>query len=619
MYISEILIKNYRSFGNNPFKMDLRKFTTIIGENNVGKTNLLESIGLILSQEITMFKKRMLHLEDINYKTRADFIEQILNKDIYAEEVEFPEVRIDLTFKEMNETQLAIVGDWFSSKEMDQAKLTYSFKPSSKFNQIQWVKEQRQKIDEIKINNIKITKKDLYIYIDFPIKSYHYTIYGGLNSSNIVDPYFLSMLKIETLDALRDAKRELIANGEYKLLYKILNQGHEDSYEDIKEVLSSLEEKLKTNQKLNEIKTTLVSQLDKISLEYSGGNNIDFNFTNVETSEILKKLSLIYGQDPITIDRNGLGRNNLLYISLILSHLSPDEKESTFFRVVGIEEPEAHLHPHLQKHLAANIELINEARDDLQIILTSHSTHITSTLNSKNTVVLYKHEGENKKHYITDGFGDNAKDKTHLHYLEKYLDATNSSMFYARRIILVEGIAEQIIVPALFSLKYGKTLDSFGCNIINVNGVAFKHFLEIIKNGYFIKCGVLTDGDISKKTENRARNLREEYEEYYKTIKISINKDTFEKELIESNKNGSGKDILIRALKSTRPQKGKGLEKEIDEKEIMVNDFFDLIEDYKSEFAFNLTAELKNVKKSDFEIPQYINEIFEFIKESGTN
>ncbi|RSK36625.1 AAA family ATPase [Bhargavaea beijingensis] len=40
MYISEILIKNYRNFSNEPFKMELRKFTTIIGANNVGKNEL---------------------------------------------------------------------------------------------------------------------------------------------------------------------------------------------------------------------------------------------------------------------------------------------------------------------------------------------------------------------------------------------------------------------------------------------------------------------------------------------------------------------------------------------------------------------------------------------------
>lgn len=53
------------------------------------------------------------------------------------------------------------------------------------------------------------------------------------------------MLKLELLDALRDAKRELIANGDYKLLYRVLNQNDESAYEDIKGVLGNLDEKLK--------------------------------------------------------------------------------------------------------------------------------------------------------------------------------------------------------------------------------------------------------------------------------------------------------------------------------------------------------------------------------------
>ena len=508
MYISEILIRNYRNFGNAPFKMELRKFTTIIGANNVGKTNLLESIGLILSQDITMFKKRMLQIEDINYTTRLNFKKDVLNESISYEKIQFPEVTVQLTFEEMNNKQLSVVGDWFSTKTMEKAKLTYEFKPSNNFDKETWIKEQREKIKQLKSGKEDIKEDDLLHFIEFPIKSYQYVIYGGNDRTNRVDPYFLSMLKLELLDALRDAKRELIANGDYKLLYRILNQGNENAYEDIKEVLNTLDEKIKNNKQLKELKKTLISQLNKISLQGSGENNIDFNFTTLETGEILKKLSLIYGQDPITIERNGLGRNNLLYISLILSHLAPEENIDVCFRVVGIEEPEAHLHPHLQKHLANNIEQINASRDDLQIILTSHSTHITSSLNTDNMVILYKNGADVKKHYITDGFKDDKKGKHHRHYLEKYLDATNSSMFYARRIILVEGIAEQILVPVLFNLKYGRTLDSIGCNVINVNGVAFKHFLEIIKNGYFIKCAVLTDGDQGKKTENRATNLK---------------------------------------------------------------------------------------------------------------
>jgi putative ATP-dependent endonuclease of the OLD family len=613
MYISEIIIKNYRSFGNVPFKMELKKFTTIIGANNVGKTNLLESIGLILSQDITMFKKRMLQIEDINYTTRLNFKKDVLNDSISYEKIEFPKVTVQLTFEEMNNKQLSVVGDWLSTKTMDKAKLTYEFKPSNNFDKETWIKEQREKIKQLLSEKEDIKEDELIHFIEFPIKSYQYVIYGGNDRTNRVDPYFLSMLKLEFLNALRDAKRELIANGDYKLLYRILNQGNENAYEDIKEVLNTLDEKIKNNKQLKELKKTLMSQLNRISLQGSEENKIDFNFSTLETSEILKKLSLIYGQDPITIERNGLGRNNLLYISLILSHLAPEENIDVCFRVVGIEEPEAHLHPHLQKHLANNIEGINASRDDLQIILTSHSTHITSSLNTDNMVILYKNGADIKKHYITDGFKDDKKGREHRHYLEKYLDATNSSMFYARRIILVEGIAEQILVPVLFNLTYSRTLDSIGCNVINVNGVAFKHFLEIIKNGYFIKCAVLTDGDEGKRTENRAVNLKRDYEKPYKNIKVSINKDTFEKELIEANRDGKGKKVLLKALNSTRPKLGPEYSEKVSNKGIGSEEFFSMIEEYKSEFAFNLGDELKKIGKSDFKVPTYIKEVFEFI------
>ncbi|KUP08423.1 ATP-dependent endonuclease [Bacillus coahuilensis p1.1.43] len=614
MYISHISIKNYRNYGNEPFITKLKKFTTIIGENNIGKTNLLESIGLILSQDITMFRKRMLQLDDINYKTRMRFKEEVLDTSIPPENVKFPEVEIQITFEEMDAKQLSVVGDWFSDNSMETAKLTYLFRPVNGFNRKEWVEKQRDYIQKLKSEMKEIQEENLLNFIEFPIKKYQYLIYGGNDNSNRAEPYFLGMLKLELLDALRDAKRELIANGDYKLLYRVLNQNEEAAYEDIKEVLNNLDEKIKNNLQLKSIRKTLIEQLEKISLQETAGiNNVDFHFSSLETGEILKKLSLIYGQEPISIERNGLGRNNLLYISLILSRLAPDESIDTCFRIVGIEEPEAHLHPHLQRHLASNIQTINKKREDLQIIITTHSTHITSSLNMNNMVVLFNEGGKVKEHFLLDGFKENKQGKVHRHYLEKYLDATKSSMFYARRIILVEGIAEEIIIPVLFQRFSKKTIESIGCNIVNVNGVAFKHFLEIIKNGYFIKCAVLTDGDVGKKTENRADNLKKEYETTNSSIKVEVNKETFEKELISANKSGKGKAVLLNALKATRPINGPKYTAEIGDKDIDINSFFELIEDYKSEFAFNLCDELRK-EDVEFEVPTYIKNAFEFIK-----
>lgn len=184
-------------------------------------------------------------------------------------------------------------------------------------------------------------------------------------------------------------------------------------------------------------------------------------------------------------------------------------------------------------------------------------------------------------------------------------------MFYARRLILVEGISEQILVPLFFELYSKKTLESIGSNIINVNGVAFRHFLEIIKNGYFIKCGVLTDKDAGKKTEKRAEKLKEHYKINSDVIAVEINDDTFEKEIIKYNLKDKGRELLLKVFKQLHPIKYTELEKSW-EKQIDVKTYFENIENDKSDFAFALHEELLK-DSTGFIIPKYIVSIFKFI------
>jgi predicted ATP-dependent endonuclease of OLD family len=380
-------IENYRIFSD--FEIELKPFSLIIGENNIGKTNMLEALGLIFSQELSMMKKRSLEIDDINYKTLQVFKTQFSDEKIELKDIKFPEVKVEVTMTCFNEDQEAVVGDWFTNKELTEAKLTYLFR----------LREGWRKKDEWLIAQRGLAKEGKSI--DFPIKEYEYYIFGGGESANKVDFYFLKMLKMELLDALRDAKRELTASGEYRLLYKILSNRDQSKFADIKEALNSLNEKLQGHNELKEIKKSIEEYLDKISLyEKEGDNSVSFRFSSPELAEILKKVGTVYGIDPVGVERNGLGRNNLLYISLILSHLTGESVGSnyTFFRLVGIEEPEAHLHPHLQSHLAKNIK--GESRDDLQIILTSHSPYIASKLDIENTHILYREGNDIKAHNV---------------------------------------------------------------------------------------------------------------------------------------------------------------------------------------------------------------------------
>jgi len=615
MRISNLKIQNYRNFEN--FEIKLKPFTAIIGENNTGKSNLLNSLGLIFSQELSYFKSRNLELDDFNYNIIQEFKKNIANTSIPKENILFPEVKIDVELIDFDEDQEATIADWFVDEDLKKAQLTYLFSCKSTFNKLDWIENVRLRLNDEKQKEEEtfeqfIERKSKYI--DFPIQKYDFLIFGGNDQTKRADFHHLRMLKMEILDALRDSKKELTASKDYRLLYKILNNRGDACYSEIKKSLENLSELIRSNNELKLVKTEIKKYLDKISLNQSDIENIiELELSPLEHTELMKKISLRYGVNPITIERNGLGRNNLLYISLFLSHATksnPDDE--TFFRIFGIEEPEAHLHPHLQINLAKNIQDIVDS-NKVQIILTSHSSHLINKIKLENTSVIFREEGICKSHYLLDGFDlDIAENKKSVKYLQKYLDSTNSQMFFARKIILVEGISEQLLIPRFYEILKNKIIEKIGANIINVNGVAFKNFLNIIKNGYFIKAVVFTDNDAGTQTENRASNLQSNFESASIKIKIS-NQTTFEKDIIKANKSGTGKTKLIDALKLTRPLKGQKIETEIGKNDIDTNAFFEIIENYKSEFALNLLDVLDDPQ--GFIIPDYISEGLTFIDE----
>lgn len=607
MYIYKLLIHNYRNFPST--ELELKPFTLIIGENNIGKTNLLNAIGLIFSQEITIFKKRFLEIDDFNYDIIKAFKEKVADKtNSNLDEIELPSVKVEVFLKDFTEEQAAIVADWFINRELTEAKIVYEFSPQVSFKKNEWIQKQRKK------TNLN------WQTIDFPIDAYEYTIYGGNDTSNRCDMYFLRMLKMEFLDALRDAKKELVANSDSRLLYKILNRKELSNYDTIKDILGNLAKELKEdNKNLKDIKKDVNELLDKVSLADANTiNEIDFDFTSPETSEILKKISLTYGTNPISVERNGLGRNNLLYISLLLSQIIEEEKikaeqkirDFTAFRFIAIEEPEAHLHPNLQNHLAENIEGIGKDKKHLQLILTSHSSHITSKLSLANTMVLFREANSIKSHYILNGL-DTEHDKESINYLAKYLDATKSTMFFSKKLILVEGIAEQLLMPKFFEKVTGKTLEKENCTVINVNGVAFEHFIKLIKNGFFVKCVAFTDSDSDKQTKNRAPALKRTYANLGSLLDVQITtKETFEKDLIESNKSGTKKIVLLDILEKTKKKLSNRKKVATYRTSLGMNDidataFFEEIENYKSEFAFNLLDKM-NEDLNAVNVPSYI-------------
>lgn len=236
MYIKRLIIKNYRNFGDPPFEVELMPFTVILGENNIGKTNLLNALGLIFSQEIMIFRKRVLEIDDINYGSIEAFKAKVKNLAIPSNDIEFPVVKVEVLITDMDDNQQAVVGDWFINQGLTEARITYQFAPAANFDQLAWIVKQREIIEKDSKSD-----SDEPILVDFPIGDYRYSIFGGDDPSNECNNYFLKMLKMEFLDAMRDAQKELMASGEYRLLYRILIQKDKKKYADIKAILSKLD------------------------------------------------------------------------------------------------------------------------------------------------------------------------------------------------------------------------------------------------------------------------------------------------------------------------------------------------------------------------------------------
>ncbi|MGH2936646.1 MAG: ATP-dependent nuclease [Solirubrobacterales bacterium] len=196
----------------------------------------------------------------------------------------------------------------------------------------------------------------------------------------------------------------------------------------------------------------------------------------------------------LEMEQNGLGFNNLLYMAVLLAAIAdaPDD-EDPFLRVMLVEEPEAHLHPQLQDLLMKFIEGEASADGATQVIVTSHSPSFASSAQVERLAVMSRPTGSAAPvGRLPAAFGLESEQ---LAYLRRFLDVTKASLFFARGVILVEGIAEQLLVPEL-ARRAGMDLAPAGVSVINIGGVAFAPFTDLFADGGLpYRLAVISDAD----------------------------------------------------------------------------------------------------------------------------
>jgi putative ATP-dependent endonuclease of the OLD family len=388
--------------------------------------------------------------------------------------------------------------------------------------------------------------------------------------------------------------------------------------------------------------------------------------SNLQSKELLEYSSqVVYGFDNNHLPEhlNGLGFMNILYLLLQIEikkdNFNNDKKE---INLLFIEEPEAHTHPQMQYIFAREIKKILEDIDNLQTLITTHSSHIVSECDFEDIRYLKKKElnlgieNIEIKNFHSE-LSKVYKKEEEFKFLKQYLTIQSAELFFANKIIFIEGTTEKILLP-YFMNKYDKEmidkdasyipLSSQNISILEVgaNAKVFHAFLDFLD----IKTLIITDidttntkkimNDNGKESTNycacevsKAQNTSNSTLKFYlKAPEVKIDSIVFQ-EWLENLKSNSLEDYSdgIKVLYQTEEKNYHGrsfedafininietIKKKRDKllglknkgKLDQISDIYELTEmilDKKSDFASSLLYLALADEEVEWEIPSYI-------------
>jgi len=468
MNIKNVTIKNYRNFSD--FSIDFSHgFQTIIGENNIGKSNLYWAIRLVLDKELS-YNSRKLELKDFHgFKKDLTFDDYVLiSIELYSEKLaHFPTFH---AFKTSDTT----------------ARITYVFAHKNKFNEDESIPE-------------KIELKDFNWRLFAGNTTFDLTELVGKSAQ--IGFRDLEGINLYYINAFRNINSDL--HGSTKSLLSKYCQSREKAEEELESVKSILKTSSTDLNKLPfipDLASTIQSKGVNIAGQYFSFP-IAISFLSNYDVDAWSQLNLFFSPETdnnIPIQILGLGQKNILYLSLFIAELENSSKQQEI-NILLIEEPEAHLHPQLQKILFANLHELKTT----QVFMTSHSTHIASDCNYKNLNVLFRNKKREVKSFSP--FKDGLLTERENLLLKRYLDATRSEMFFASAIIYVEGVGEQFIIPAIANQVYGINLTEHNISVIPIHCRYFDPYLKIVQdNNLEIPAVAIIDGDSGELEEGEA-------------------------------------------------------------------------------------------------------------------
>ena len=479
MYISNVRIENYRNFKG--IDIPLKPYTTVIGENDSGKSNFFEALKLPLSSNDFGYATKMLRVTDFNdgivrtfwevFKNDKDSIREKVdnNEDISALLELLPRTVVEVTFiNPENAYEMAILSSWLDQDgESYIYRVRYEFFPKRGIEVIGYLLDM---LDEDSDSGIEI----------FPVELYDYVI-KSTNNGKRVNSRSLSNVKISVIGAERDEFSEGMNRKSNRIVSDMLhknlsNKDKSSIHQAYNDFFENIEKADSFKQAFSYLEQDGIKNLD----EFVKQIKLIPNFPDLKN--IFTNITIGYGEDYLF--QKGLGTRNFLLLMILFSYYYAQQKS---FNVIGVEEPESHLCVnHFNLYLDFMMKSAEKQSSLSQIIVTSHNPKIVNKLKLNNVLV-----------FANDRIVDFSQvDKTLVNYLAKRPNFDTLKLLFTKRIILVEGPTEEMLINALLS-RITQTISDVEVYAVGHKG--FKRYMDIWlklnKGNGKVKMGVIRDFD----------------------------------------------------------------------------------------------------------------------------
>jgi putative ATP-dependent endonuclease of the OLD family len=559
MRISRIQISNFRNF--HRLDIAVSAHAVIVGENKIGKSNLLYALRLVLDPTLPD-SARQLKEEDF-----WDGLPRPLTKS------DFIKISVDFTDFENEDRLLAVLGEFLIAPNPMVSRLTYVFGP------IGIEDENGDDNDNADADEESPKESD-----------YDFFIYGADKSESRIGSEYRRRLPLDLLPALRDAEGDL-ANWRRSplrpLLDEVASRIDRDTLSEVAENISEATETLTETDEVSALGDEITGRMTAM-VGSAQALEMTLGFSPTEADRLIRSLRLFIDDGKRGVAEASLGSANLLYLALkgleLEQLVKKGKRDHTF---LAIEEPEAHLHPHLQRLVYRDFlkrrthqegaKSKEAAEHSTSVLMTTHSPHIVSVSPIKSIVLLRKASDEESS--IGISAAEIKLEEKEREDLERYIDVTRGEMMFAKGVLLVEGEAETYVVPALGKLM-GHDFDELGISVCSVAGTNFEPYVKLLgPGGLDIPFAVLTDFDPMEGGKNlgekrivsllehlvpektRAGKERSELVGIAKAHGLFLNEYTFEVDLFRSGRHksicGTLAELAVSQPAKERAQKWK--------------------------------------------------------------